>query len=153
MYADEQETDRQVHVPPVTLELTTWARLDPAPAWGVLTCRFGYSSADPFALAMTLVVAPGRSVTWYVARELLRSGLRHRSGEGDVSVRPDITGPGGPSVRIRLRRGATEATFVVDLLVLRAWLDRTYLAVPAGCEGQLIDWDAVVRRLRLPPAR
>jgi hypothetical protein len=46
-----------------------------------------------------------------------------------------------------LDRPEGHATFEADLREVREWLERTYDAVPAGSEGGLLDWDALVAEL------
>lgn len=104
------------------------------------TCR--YDADDPWAVRITFRIPQEEVVDWTFSRELLRSGTRVLSGEGDVRLWP-LRG-GGREGRVRARLGSAEAFALVDIdrAGLRRWLRETYVAVPEGEEAARIDWAA-----------
>ena len=61
----------------------------------------GYSSSDPFAVAMTFITGDGNLV-WTFGRDLLMRGTESPVGEGDVHVSPAIGVSGRAMVSIEL---------------------------------------------------
>ncbi|WMX44429.1 SsgA family sporulation/cell division regulator [Streptomyces roseicoloratus] len=102
---------------------------------------FSYDPDDPWAV----LVGFGRgehAVEWTLSRELLHRGTRTPCGEGDVQFWP--LRQGGRDGRLRIRLGGTGVPVLVDVdrSALRAWLAKTFEAVPAGTEATHIDWEA-----------
>ncbi|MFQ6147106.1 SsgA family sporulation/cell division regulator [Streptomyces seoulensis] len=123
---------------------TTLRRLFAPAGPNTLTCKFHYSAADPYAVSIVLVLAPGVTVTWVVARDLLAAGTRRPSGEGDFRVWPSgMRADAGRSLYFSLDRPDGHVTFEADLAEMRQWLDTTYDLVPPGSESQLLDWDVL----------
>jgi hypothetical protein len=128
---------------------TTLHFLSAPPDLADVDCKFTYSTDDPFAVCMNLLVTAGVEVTWVVGRDLLAAGTERLSGESDFKVWPS-RGPHRPSLYLRLERPQVRATFVADLTTVRRWLDETYALVPSGREATFLDWDALTESL-LPP--
>ncbi|WP_329112714.1 SsgA family sporulation/cell division regulator [Streptomyces sp. NBC_01353] len=103
---------------------------------------FHYDPDDPWAVRVTFRLPPGKVVDWTFSRELLRSGTRVLSGEGDVRLWPLRCG--GREGRVRMRLGPARVFAVVDVdrAGLRSWLGETYVAVPEGGEAARISWAA-----------
>jgi hypothetical protein len=112
---------------------------------------FHYDRADPWAVRVTFRLPLDRVVDWTFSRELLRSGTRVLSGEGDVRLWP--LRRGGREGRVRTRLGTAGAFAVVDVdrAGLRRWLGETYVAVPEGAEAARIDWPAETSLLLARP--
>ncbi|MFF5408449.1 SsgA family sporulation/cell division regulator [Streptomyces misionensis] len=106
--------------------------------------RLHYTTADPYAVTVDVMMGTEIVATWVVARDLLDAGTHRPSGEGDFRVWPSWS-PKGPnrSLFFSLDRPAGHATFETNLPVIRQWLDSTFEMVPAGSEGELLDWDAL----------
>ena len=105
-----------------------------------------YHREDPLAVCLTFpasVSLDGTDVTWTFARGLLAAGLRAPSGDGDVHVWP--YGLRRTMIELRAREGIA----LIDLAVadVRAFLSRSYEAVPAGSEVRHLDVDAVLAAL------
>ncbi|WP_175410528.1 SsgA family sporulation/cell division regulator [Streptomyces sp. TRM64462] len=96
-----------------------------------------YDEADPYAVRVAFTDGEHVYAEWRLDRGMLREGLRHEVGEGDVRV-----WPGWPGVHIEL---CGEADFTVGEQSLGRFLDRTYEVVPEGEER--VDVDALVSRL------
>ncbi|MFD9031042.1 SsgA family sporulation/cell division regulator [Streptomyces sp. NPDC059567] len=112
---------------------------------------FHYDPDDPWAVRVTFRLPPGRLVDWTFSRELLRSGTRVLSGEGDIRLWPLRCG--GREGRVRMRLGPAGAFAVVDVdrAGLRSWLGETYVAVPEGAEAARIVWAAETSQLFARP--
>ncbi|MBO1331218.1 SsgA family sporulation/cell division regulator [Streptomyces sp. VRA16 Mangrove soil] len=111
-------------------------------------CVLRYSTDDPFAVALDVAPASAARVTWTVARDLLAQGMTRPSGEGDFRVWPSGAHQDADRrLYFSLDRPAGHATFETDLLPVRRWLDATYELVPAGSEGDLMDWRALEESL------
>ncbi|MCT4351867.1 SsgA family sporulation/cell division regulator [Streptomyces sp. Je 1-79] len=108
---------------------------------------FHYDPDDPWAVRITFRPPLGDCVVWTFSRELLRSGTRVLSGEGDVRLWPLRRGGRDGRVRIRLGPAGAFAVVDVDRAGLRSWLGATYAAVPEGGEAARIDWAAETPQL------
>jgi Streptomyces sporulation and cell division protein, SsgA len=120
------------HSSPVTLQLvgpTSWSEV---PA---LLC---YDAADPFAVRIVFgdvvddETDTEAGITWLLSRELLRSGLEHPAGDGDVRLWP---ARGASDVLyLHLRAPSGEALFEVSRASVAAFLRTTEALVPVGQE-------------------
>ncbi|MGW4380084.1 SsgA family sporulation/cell division regulator [Kitasatospora sp. NPDC004531] len=110
--------------------------------------RFGYSTADPFAVALEFLGPAAHAGTWRFARDLLWTGLHKPAGLGDVRVWPPCPCHDRPHLRIKLQ--APDGSILLDLppRPLRRWLRQaTFPLVPRGTEGAALDWDTALRDL------
>ena len=106
-----------------------------------ISALFSYDARDPYAVSITFGSASvdGKDpVTWLIGRELLRAGLDHPNGDGDVRV--------GPTARsdvlfLHLRTHSGEALMEVSRTALAAFVRGTETLVPFGAEGTAIDLD------------
>ena len=106
-----------------------------------LSALFSYDARDPYAVSITFGSARvgGKDpVTWLIGRELLRVGLDHPTGDGDVRV--------GPAARsdvlfLHLRTRSGEALMELSRTALAAFVRGTETLVPVGEEGAVIDLD------------
>ncbi|MFJ7416689.1 SsgA family sporulation/cell division regulator [Streptomyces sp. NPDC098077] len=108
-----------------------------------------YSQRDPYAVRFRFWLDSfGDPVEWYIGRELLRDGLLHLVGEGDVQIGPDQN---SAAILIRLRVDEHSSTMTVPRQPVAGFLHRTAKAVPYGCESQapgFVDLrDAALERL------
>ncbi len=139
--------------------------------------EFRYSPQAPLVVCAEFRVEGGPQVVWHLGRDLLRAGLHTRSGTGDVQVWPSqraegpgasgpagspsqvskasrAPGPSGPSapsdspmVWLQLASGDMAALFVLPMVPLARWLDRTCQLVPDGAELADVDWEATTAAL------
>src|SRR3954463_16257506 len=74
---------------PLTLQLIS------SGSSSVVSALFSYDARDPYAVRITFgspAVDFEDAVTWLIGRELLRAGLDHPTGHGDVRVGPTSEG-------------------------------------------------------------
>lgn len=116
-----------------------------------VAATFHYDRDDPWAVRVTFRLPPDRVVDWTFSRDLLRSGTRVLSGEGDVRLWPLRRGGREGRVRTRLGTAGEFAVVDVDRAGLRRWLGETYVAVPEGGEAARIDWAAETAQLFARP--
>ncbi|MGW6566390.1 SsgA family sporulation/cell division regulator [Streptomyces sp. NPDC054975] len=116
-----------------------------------VAATFHYDPDDPWAVRVTFRPPLGMVVVWTLSRELLRSGCRVMTGEGDVRLWPLRCGGSEGRVRMRLGPAGAHAVVDIDRERLRAWLGETYAAVPDGSEAARIDWAAETSRLFARP--
>jgi Streptomyces sporulation and cell division protein, SsgA len=118
------------HSSPVTLHL-----VGPT-SWTEVPAQLRYDAADPFAVRIVfgdLVEGDADAgITWLLSRELLRSGLEHPAGDGDVRLWP---ARGASDVLyLHLRAPSGEALFEVSRASVAAFLRTTEALVPFGEE-------------------
>ncbi|MFD3487611.1 SsgA family sporulation/cell division regulator [Streptomyces sp. NPDC058665] len=104
-----------------------------APHHGCLTVTLRYDSADPLAVRVAFPAEVSRDdaeVVWAFARQLLESGLRTPSGEGDVRVWP--CGRAQTMLEFHSPEGVALTQF--DTSLLRRFLRLTHQTVPVGEE-------------------
>ncbi|SDG59208.1 Streptomyces sporulation and cell division protein, SsgA [Klenkia brasiliensis] len=78
-------------------------------------------------------------VEWMVARDLLRAGLSHPAGDGDVRLWPARTA--GDVLFLELRAPSGHALFELSRSVLAGFVADTERLVPTGREGEALDVD------------
>lgn len=110
-----------------------------------LAATLRYSDTDPYAVLATFR-ADDTEISWVLARDLLAEGLVRASGEGDVHVWPAWE-EGREVVMISLSSPDGQAVLEADATTLRVFLERTFVTVPPGTEGQHLDIDAVLSSL------
>src|SRR4029078_607520 len=68
-----------------------------------LDAELRYDPADPFAVSLAIGVDCGEPVVWTFARDLLAAGVNAPSGEGDITIEPDMSeGFGAEERRLRV---------------------------------------------------
>ncbi|MER6345017.1 SsgA family sporulation/cell division regulator [Streptomyces sp. NPDC001595] len=112
-----------------------------------LDVRFGYDSADPFAVRLDFPLGAGETPSWVLSRDLLSRGLVSPSGDGDVRVWPPCRCHSSTMIRIRLRNTRSAAVLYVPAAELGGWLRNTYLAVPPGEESVHAALDRALEQL------
>ncbi|MFE2494710.1 SsgA family sporulation/cell division regulator [Streptomyces scopuliridis] len=117
-----------------------------APHPRTVSVTLRYDGADP--LAIRIVFPPEVSlddgeVVWAFARDLLESGLRLPSGEGDVQVWPC----GRAQVVLEFHSPDGVAVVQFDTAPLRRFLDSSYAMVPAGQERHDIEVETELSKL------
>ncbi|MFJ3669529.1 SsgA family sporulation/cell division regulator [Streptomyces sp. NPDC090106] len=131
----------------VTLRLTADVMLGPD-ARVAVPAAFAYDPREPFAVRLRL---PGTGDEehndWYFARDLLQEGLRRPAGAGDVLIRPTRRPTGGQDLALLLRTDEGAALLHLPAQPVRAWLVRTWEALPPGEEGTRLDWDEAASAL------
>ncbi|PVE10692.1 SsgA family sporulation/cell division regulator [Streptomyces scopuliridis] len=126
---------------PATARIITDA---PDPKTVSVTLR--YDGADPLAIRIVFppeVSFDGDEVVWAFARDLLESGLRLPSGEGDVQVWPC----GRAQVVLEFHSPDGVAVVQFDTAALRRFLDSSYARVPAGQERHDIEVETELSKL------
>ncbi|WP_160503394.1 SsgA family sporulation/cell division regulator [Streptomyces sp. BA2] len=108
-----------------------------------------YTTKDPLSVTLTFPppAAERAPTTWVFSRDLLAAGLRARTGEGDVVIRPNgphrvlvtLTSPGG-RVRGELEREQVEA-----------FVRETYALLPVAEESAALGLDELVAALLSAP--
>ncbi|MFI6083813.1 SsgA family sporulation/cell division regulator [Streptomyces sp. NPDC051217] len=102
-----------------------------APHHGCLTVTLRYDSADPLTVRVAFPAEVSRDdaeVVWAFTRQLLVSGLRTPSGDGDVRVWP--CGRAQTMLEFHSPEGVALTQF--DTALLRRFLRLTYETVPVG---------------------
>ena len=104
-----------------------------------------YAADDPWAVRVAFQVGSGEdgtgTVEWMFARQLLTEGIAGTVGEGDVRVWPSVSGR-DRVVNLAMASPSGAALFEIDRDALVHYLQQTYLAVPTGTEGDVVDLDA-----------
>jgi hypothetical protein len=102
-----------------------------------------YDVADPWAVRVTFQTGGegDGTVEWMFARQLLTDGVAGPVGDGDVRVWPSVSGR-DRVISIAMTSPSGSALFEIDRDALVEFLQQTYLAVPTGAEGQVVDLDA-----------
>lgn len=107
---------------------------------------FGYRASDPYAVWLTFHI-PGGDVSWAVARSLLLKGITEPTGDGDIRLHPAIDDEGHAVVVFDFHSPHGRLRTQGRSVALRTFLDRTWLLVPPGDEGDLLDLDELVGSL------
>jgi hypothetical protein len=132
--------------PHMDVEAAVQLRLVVAEADAVpLPVSLRYSAADPYAVR-AVFSGDGMEVEWVFARELLRNGLTHPVGDGDVHVWPSW-GTGRELLMISLSSPDGQAVLEAGAEDVRSFLDRTTVVVPDGKESGYLDLEAALARL------
>ncbi|HET7310031.1 MAG TPA: SsgA family sporulation/cell division regulator [Mycobacteriales bacterium] len=114
-----------------------------------LDAELRYDPADPFAVSLAIGVDCGEPVVWTFARDLLAAGVNAPSGEGDITIEPDMSeGFGADERRLRVTL-ATDcmATMVASTDRVVEFLVETFAIVPTGAELDRVDFDAEIAAL------
>lgn len=110
-----------------------------------IQARFSYSAHDPLSV-MAEFHAAGNAVQWVFARDLLRTGTQHPTGEGDVTCWP-ATISGERVVCIALRSPSGQALLEAPAEDINEFLARSFDVVPEGTEPEFLDIDGLIRDL------
>ncbi|MCL2581029.1 MAG: SsgA family sporulation/cell division regulator [Streptosporangiales bacterium] len=102
-----------------------------------LAATFAYFASDPYAVRLSFHVGEPEPVEWTFSRALLRTGLEHAFGPGDVRIWPACDG----LLNIELSSPFGQARFELLAEAAAAFLNRTYQAVPDGAEPEHRDDD------------
>ncbi|MFF3313435.1 SsgA family sporulation/cell division regulator [Streptomyces sp. NPDC002952] len=108
--------------------------------------RFSYCADDPFAAEIEFIPHDCQGTRWRVARDLLDVDFGV-SGPGDVQAWAGNGTGGERTVFLSVVSDGWSALFEAPRAPLRAWLSATYDLVPAGTEGDRIDWDRHLEQL------
>lgn len=102
-----------------------------------------YDAHDPWAVRVAFHTGGEGDgiVEWMFARQLLTDGVAEAVGEGDVRVWPSVHGR-GHVINLAMASPSGSALFEIDRDALVEFLQQTYLAVPTGCEEDVVDLDA-----------
>lgn len=111
-----------------------------------LPVELRYAPSDPFAVRATFRTGHGLGVCWVFARDMLATGTRTPTGEGDVRVWP-AAHDSGDTVYISLSSPDGRALLEAPARHLRDFIARTYVVVPPGTESRYLDIDATIEHL------
>lgn len=135
------EGDGRVVCRELTAALFTAPDTEAVHCLGAVRVRVRYDAADPYAIELR-VFNGHVDVPWCMARDLLVSGLRAETGEGDVQVRPGTT-----KVRVILSSPEGRCALFFYRADLVDALAATAALVPYGAESEWFDWDREIARL------
>jgi hypothetical protein len=126
----------------VTAELELRLVVPGGPSLPVLA-DLRYSASDPWAVTVAFQTGGEGDgiVEWMFARQLLTDGVAAAVGEGDVRVWPALHGT-DRVVNLAMASPSGSALFEIDRDDLVEFLQQTYVAVPTGSEGEVVDLDA-----------
>jgi Streptomyces sporulation and cell division protein, SsgA len=110
-----------------------------------LAAELRYDPNDPFAVSLAIGVEYGEPVVWVFGRDLLASGVREVTGEGDITIEPALDSD-PHQVRITLATDCL-ATMLTSRDKVVEFLVASFTAVPSGCELDRIDLDAEIASL------
>ena len=128
---------------PLTLTVTTGT------GEAELSGELRYDPSDPFAVSLAIGVECGEPVVWTFARDLLSAGVSAPSGEGDITIEPDVSQGFTHEERALRITLATDclATMLVSTDRVVEFLVETFALVPTGAELDRVDWDAEIAAL------
>jgi hypothetical protein len=134
------------HSSPVTLQL-----VGPA-SWTEVPALLLYDAADPYAVRIAFgdtveddAVEPDGGIVWLLSRELLRAGLEHPAGDGDVRLWPAKAA--SDVLYLHLRAPSGEALFELSRASVAAFLRQTEALVPVGEEADRLGLDDELQAL------
>lgn len=133
-------------MPPVVEQSTKACLITDGPEHKTVPVTLRYDSSDPLALRIVFppeVSLDSDEVVWAFARDLLDSGLREPSGDGDVHVWPS----GRAQAVLEFRSPDGVAVVQFDSAPLRRFLKSSYDMVPAGEEQQEMQVEQGLGRL------
>ena len=110
-----------------------------------VSASFHYSVHEPLSVRAAFNTGDG-AVTWVFARDLLRDGLDHPVGDGDVTCWP-ATDAGERVLCISLRSPSGQALLEAPYEQVRDFLHRTFDVVPTGAESDFLDLDGLIHDL------
>ena len=130
------------HIATVTAELELRLIVPGGPSLRVMA-GLGYAASDPWAVRVAFQTGGEGDgiVEWMFARQLLTDGVAAACGEGDVRVWPALHGD-DRVVNLAMASPSGSALFEIDRDELVEFLQQTYVAVPTGLEGGVVDLDA-----------
>jgi hypothetical protein len=108
-------------------------------------CSLEYRAEEPYAVFATFRTGMA-DIEWTFARDLIRDGLSRPSGEGDVVIWPESSGP-VPVVLLALNSPSGQALLEVDAHLIETFLTRTYDIVAAGSESMQVDVDRWIAQI------
>jgi Streptomyces sporulation and cell division protein, SsgA len=132
------------HIATVTAELELRLVVPGGPSLPVIA-SLRYETVDPWAVRVAFQTGGEGDgiVEWMFARQLLTDGVAKTAGEGDVRVWPSVIGR-EHFVNLAMASPSGSALFEIDRDSLVEFLQQTYLAVPTGLEGDVVDIDAEI---------
>jgi hypothetical protein len=135
------------HIATVSAELELRLVVPGGPSLPVLA-TLRYETADPWAVRVGFQTGGEGDgiVEWMFARQLLTDGVARTVGEGDVRVWPSTLGR-EHFINLAMASPSGSALFEIDRDALVEFLQQTYLAVPTGMEGEVVDLDAELAAL------
>lgn len=137
------------HIATVTAELELRLVVPGGPSLPVIA-GLRYETADPWAVRVAFQTGAKNDdgsgdgiVEWMFARQLLTDGVAKTVGDGDIRVWPSVIGR-EHFVNLAMASPSGSALFEIDRDALVEFLQQTYLAVPTGAEGEVVDLDAEI---------
>jgi len=114
-----------------------------------LDAELRYDPSDPFAVSLAIGTECGDPVVWTFARDLLSAGISSPSGEGDITIEPDLSAGAEGDDRLLRITLATDclATMIAPAGPVVEFLVETFTMVPTGAELDRVDLDAELAAL------
>ncbi|MET9678504.1 SsgA family sporulation/cell division regulator [Streptomyces sp. NPDC006482] len=104
----------------------------------------GYDSRDPHAVCMAFHLFGEDPVVWRVDREMILTGSRRPTGDGEIRLRPAPHG----GLLLRLGPAGQRAVVRCEQEALGRFVRDTFVLVPQGTEERHIDWGPLLASLR-----
>jgi len=115
-----------------------------------LDAELRYDPSDPFAVTLAIGVECSEPVVWTFARDLLSAGIGAPTGEGDITIEPDLANQDADdderTLRITLATDCL-ATMITPAAPVIEFLVETFTMVPTGTELDRVDFDAEIAAL------
>jgi hypothetical protein len=105
--------------------------------------ELSYDSSDPYAVTISFQLGEG-PVPWIFARDLLDSGLREPTGDGDVHVWSCVNEEGLDVVTVELCSLDGDALVELPSRDTAAFVRRMHAVVAPGAESAHLDLDGIV---------
>jgi hypothetical protein len=106
-----------------------------------------YEADDPYAVRAAFhPLGPGRTVEWFLSRDMLAQALSEHTGHGDVRMWP-AGGSGRDALYIALSSPAGSALLELPTQQVESFLRETQSVVPPGTESSRLDLDTELAQL------
>jgi hypothetical protein len=112
-----------------------------------LNAELHYSAEDPLAVEAHFDDGSPDPVRWVFARDLLATGMKELTGDGDVVIWPTVGADGEAAVQMRLNSPHGDALLEASASELDEFLAATWRLVPPGTEHRYMDVEDVITAL------
>lgn len=111
-----------------------------------LDVELSYNPSDPIAVTAAFPGEPA-PVKWTWARDILISGMKEPTGDGDVHIYPSLD-PNYPGLTVLdMASPNGEFTVLSETVSLAQFIGRTLQIVPQGAEEQFLNYDDELQAL------
>lgn len=112
-------------------------------SWAELPVTLHYRVVEPYAVVVSI---GEQHIEWRLGRELLREGIAHPAGEGDVRLWPGHRNP-NDQLFLRLSSPSGRALLELPRATVAKFLRETEILVPIGTEATVFSLDAELQAL------